>query len=61
MSAPTELIKGTKVRDVAFRKKLYEGGAAAVSAANDPMIELARLVDAIRGLAQGLGGRRARR
>jgi hypothetical protein len=39
------LINGTKVRDVAFRKKLYEGGAAAVKAANDPMIELARLVD----------------
>jgi hypothetical protein len=31
---------------VAFRKRLYEGGASAVSAANDPMIELARLVDA---------------
>jgi len=41
-----ELINGTKVRDVAFRKRLYEGGAAAVSTANDPMIELARLVDA---------------
>ena len=41
-----ELINGTKVRDVAFRKQLYEGGAAAVKAANDPMIELARLVDA---------------
>ena len=41
-----ELINGTKVRDVAFRKQLYEGGAGAVSAANDPMIELARLVDA---------------
>ncbi len=40
-----ELITQTKVRDVAFRKKLYEGGASAVSAANDPMIELARLVD----------------
>jgi hypothetical protein len=39
------LINGTKVRDVAFRKKLYEGGAAAVTAAKDPMIELARLVD----------------
>src|SRR5581483_2051483 len=39
------LINGTKVRDVAFRKKLYEGGAAAVKAANDPLIELARLVD----------------
>jgi hypothetical protein len=41
-----ELIAGTKVRDVAFRRKLYGGGADAVSAANDPMIELARLVDA---------------
>ena len=41
-----ELINTTKVRDVPFRKKLYEGGAAAVTAAADPMIELARLVDA---------------
>jgi hypothetical protein len=41
-----ELINGTKVRDVAFRKQLYAGGATAVSAAKDPMIELARLVDA---------------
>lgn len=40
-----ELINGTKVRDVAFRKKLYEGGASQVDAAQDPMIELARLVD----------------
>lgn len=40
-----ELINTTKVRDVAFRKKLYEGGAAAVAAAKDPLIELARLVD----------------
>jgi peptidase S46-like protein len=41
-----ELIKGTKVKDPAVRKQLYEGGAAAVKAANDPMIELARLIDA---------------
>jgi Peptidase S46 len=40
------LIQGTKVRDVSLRKKLYEGGAKAVSAANDPMIEIARIVDA---------------
>jgi Peptidase S46 len=40
-----ELIKGTKMKDVAFRKQLYEGGAAAVTAAKDPMIEVARLVD----------------
>ena len=41
-----ELLQGTKVRDVAFRRRLYERGAAAVSAANDPMIEFARLADA---------------
>ncbi len=40
-----ELITSTKVNDVAFRKKLYEGGQAAVDAANDPMIALAKLVD----------------
>ena len=40
-----ELINGTQVRDVSFRQKLYEGGASAVTAANDPMIELARLID----------------
>jgi len=41
----SELVRGTKLRDVAFRHKLYDGGAAAVTAANDPMIELARTVD----------------
>lgn len=41
-----ELITGTKVKDVSLRKKLYEGGASAVTAAKDPMIELARLIDA---------------
>jgi hypothetical protein len=40
-----ELIAGTRVRDVAFRKELYQGGAPAVAAAQDPMIEMARLVD----------------
>jgi hypothetical protein len=40
------LINGTKVRDVAFRRQLYDGGAGVVTAAKDPMIELARLVDA---------------
>ncbi|HEV2806102.1 MAG TPA: S46 family peptidase [Chthoniobacterales bacterium] len=35
----------SKLRDVAFRKQLYEGGATALSSANDPMIELAKLVD----------------
>jgi hypothetical protein len=41
----SELVRGTKLRDLAFRHKLYDGGAAAVAAANDPMIELARAVD----------------
>ena len=40
-----ELVSGTKVKDVGFRKKLYEGGKTAVDAANDPMIDLAKLVD----------------
>ena len=40
-----ELVKGTKLKDVAVRKQLYAGGAAAVTAAKDPMIALARLVD----------------
>ncbi|MDQ6764931.1 MAG: S46 family peptidase, partial [Verrucomicrobiota bacterium] len=42
-----ELVKGTKLKDVAFRKQMYEGGAAAVSAAKDPMIEVARMVDSV--------------
>jgi len=41
-----ELIGGTKVREVAFRKRLYDGGAGAVSATKDPLLEVARLVDA---------------
>ena len=41
----SELVTGTKLKDVAFRKQLYAGGTAAVSAAKDPMIELARIVD----------------
>jgi hypothetical protein len=42
-----ECVKGTKLKDVAFRKKLYEGGAAAVAAAKDPMIELVASYDKI--------------
>ncbi len=40
-----ELIHATKVRDLAVRRQLYAGGAAAILAAHDPMIELARVVD----------------
>jgi hypothetical protein len=41
-----EVVTMTKLKDPAVRKQLYEGGAAAVAAARDPMIELARIVDA---------------
>jgi hypothetical protein len=41
----SELIKGTKLKDVVFRKKLYQGGKAALDAAHDPMIDLARAIE----------------
>jgi len=40
-----ELVLGTKLKDVAIRKRLYAGTATEVEAAHDPMIELARVVD----------------
>jgi hypothetical protein len=40
-----ELVKGTKLMEVDVRKKLFEGGKAAVDSAQDPMIELARIID----------------
>jgi len=40
-----DLIRSTQVGEVSFRRRLYEGGAEAVAAARDPLIELARLVD----------------
>ena len=50
-----ELVTGTKLRDVAVRKKLYEGGAAALKDFSDPMLDLARLVDpALAGAPQAL-------
>jgi len=41
----TELVNGTRLKDVAFRKQMYEGGLNTVSTAKDPMIEVARIVD----------------
>lgn len=41
-----ELVKGSKLKDVAERKKLYEGGKQAVDASKDAMIFLAKMVDA---------------
>jgi hypothetical protein len=40
-----ELIKGTKLKSVDERKKLYEGGAKAINESKDPLIALAKLVD----------------
>jgi hypothetical protein len=40
-----ELIEGTKLKDVAFRKQLAAGGKQAIASSTDPMIVLARLID----------------
>jgi len=40
-----ELVHGTKLKDVAVRKQLAAGGMKAIDASNDPMIELAKLID----------------
>ncbi len=42
------LVKGTKLGDAEFRKKLVEGGEAAVASSDDTMIVLARKLDPIR-------------
>ena len=47
-----ELVRGTRLKDVAFRKELAQGGISAVRASRDPMIELALAVDPI---ARSLG------
>src|SRR5687767_13258514 len=40
-----ELIDGTKLTEVEFRKQLFAGGRKAVAESNDPMIVLARSID----------------
>jgi hypothetical protein len=39
------LVSGTKLKDVAVRKRLADGGVKAVNDSNDPMIQLAKLID----------------
>jgi len=41
-----ELIDGTKLADVEYRKEVAKGGREAIAASTDPMIVVARLVDA---------------
>ncbi|MBI1251305.1 MAG: S46 family peptidase [Alphaproteobacteria bacterium] len=41
----TRLARGTRIGDPAFRRQLWEGGAAAVSASDDPMIVFVRAWD----------------
>jgi hypothetical protein len=41
----TGLIKGTKLKDIAERKRLFDGGKAAVDASTDPLIVLMRQID----------------
>jgi hypothetical protein len=40
-----QLVRETKLKDVAVRKQLAEGGTAAIAQSNDPMIKLAAALD----------------
>lgn len=50
-STPAEVVKkligNSRLKDVAFRKGLLEGGPEAISQSNDPLIELARKIEPI--------------
>jgi hypothetical protein len=41
-----ELVRGTKLGDAAERRRIRQGGAAAIASSDDPMIRLAVLIDA---------------
>lgn len=40
-----KIVHGTTLKDIAVRKKLFEGGKAAIDQSQDPMIQFARLAD----------------
>lgn len=40
-----ELVQGTRVAEVGFRKHLYDGGMEAIRTAKDPLLELAQALD----------------
>lgn len=40
-----ELVTGSHLSEIAFRRELYNGGEAAIEAASDPMIQLIRKID----------------
>ena len=44
-AAAAELVKGTKLNDVNFRRSLIDGGLAVIDASDDPLIVLARTID----------------
>jgi hypothetical protein len=41
----TELVSSTKLKDLGFRKKMWNADSATLKAANDPMLDLAMLID----------------
>ncbi len=41
----SELVRGTKLKDVSVRKKIADGKLQAIESSDDPMIQLAKLVD----------------
>jgi Peptidase S46 len=44
--AAKQVVEGSKIGDVSYRRKLAEGGQAAIEASADPMIKLALAIDA---------------
>ena len=54
-----ELVNGTRLASPTLRREYYKGGKAALDAAHDPMVELARLIDpAARAVRREVDARR---